>query len=1186
MANEFIARKGLIISGSTRASGSITATSFTGSILGTSSVAISSSYVPNLYITSSDSAPSAPDINELWFDSTTGKTYIYYRSASVLQWVLQSDPTYDPGPSLQDLQDVTDLGSTTTNAITITNTTATINTSSGALIVSGGIGVKGAIHSNTLTTNTVTATTLVGTLTGTSSWASNAVTSSYVLPSGLPNGVISSSTQLDSLTAPITGSFTGSLRGSLTGTSSWASSASVAISSSYVLPSGLPNGVVSSSTQFNSLTAPFTGSFTGSHFGSLVGTSSWANSASVAISSSYVLPSGLPAGTVSSSTQFNTLTTPFTGSFTGSFTGALTGTSSFANTASVAITASVVTTNTVNYTAGAGLSGGGSATLGGAAVTIDAVAGAGISLTAPTNDAININTGSTHFTDGVKSKLNTEGVISSSTQFSSLTAPFTGSFTGSFRGALTGTGSWSNSASVALSSSYALTASYALNGGTGGSSGNTFATYSISGQSDVIADSPNDTLTLVAGSGITLTTNASTDSITIAATAADPQAFNIDTYEFIGDGTTVNYNVVNSYALNSLFVMVDGITFNPTDDYTISTNTLTFVTSPPSQSSILVRAFVNATTGVTGSFSGSFFGTITSASYAATSSVAISASWAPGGSGTVTSVAAGDGLAGGTITSAGTISLNTSSAHFLDGVKKELNTEGVISSSTQFTSLTAPFTGSFTGSFTGALTGTSSWAQNAVTASFASNGVTNGVLGRIAYYSSSNVLTSSATLTFSPSNTLTFTSGTFDIINEGSTKQLGLASNGLNGPFMSFLYQGGSEMDFGRSEAISSFGKNYDLMTYVDRGIAFYTNNQYTPKMLISASGNVGIGEGAPIAKLQVQGNISASSYTSSVSNGVGFQGTSSFAVSASYAPGGGGSVTINNNTANYLVTATGTANTLDGEANLQFDGTVLSGSAASIFRAGTGSVTTPAISVANDTNTGIYFPGGDGISLGAGGIAILNISQSSVGIGTTAISNRKVLISGSAGTYPLALLAPDLFSLMSFQRQTGVDSGYIGLSSAVFGGSTTDMAIAGIGGGVRLGGNLNPFVHVSSSGANTGRGTMFVSGSVATSGSGVGFVGTSSFAVSASWAPGSSGVTINTNTNNYLVTATGTANTLDGEANLTFNGSLLTVTGGVSASGGYTGSISNFNPSTLKITVGTTAPSSPAVNDLWVDTN
>ena len=45
----------------------------------------------------------------------------------------------------------------------------------------------------------------------------------------------------------------------------------------------------------------------------------------------------------------------------------------------------------------------------------------------------------------------------------------------------------------------------------------TFKTIAISGQSDVVADSATDTLTLVAGSNITLTTNAGTDTITIAA---------------------------------------------------------------------------------------------------------------------------------------------------------------------------------------------------------------------------------------------------------------------------------------------------------------------------------------------------------------------------------------------------------------------------------------------------------------------------------------------------------------------------------------------------------------------------------------------------------------------------------------------------------------------------------------------
>lgn len=52
------------------------------------------------------------------------------------------------------------------------------------------------------------------------------------------------------------------------------------------------------------------------------------------------------------------------------------------------------------------------------------------------------------------------------------------------------------------------------------SSVNSFSTIAVSGQSNVIADSSADTLTLVAGTGISITTNASGDSITITNTVS------------------------------------------------------------------------------------------------------------------------------------------------------------------------------------------------------------------------------------------------------------------------------------------------------------------------------------------------------------------------------------------------------------------------------------------------------------------------------------------------------------------------------------------------------------------------------------------------------------------------------------------------------------------------------------------
>ena len=55
--------------------------------------------------------------------------------------------------------------------------------------------------------------------------------------------------------------------------------------------------------------------------------------------------------------------------------------------------------------------------------------------------------------------------------------------------------------------------------------GNAFETIAISGQSSIVADSSSDTLTIAAGTGITLTTNASTDTLTITNSAVGDNAF-------------------------------------------------------------------------------------------------------------------------------------------------------------------------------------------------------------------------------------------------------------------------------------------------------------------------------------------------------------------------------------------------------------------------------------------------------------------------------------------------------------------------------------------------------------------------------------------------------------------------------------------------------------------------------------
>ena len=72
----------------------------------------------------------------------------------------------------------------------------------------------------------------------------------------------------------------------------------------------------------------------------------------------------------------------------------------------------------------------------------------------------------------------------------------------------------------AISASYFFGDGSGLTGisGDGGNTANAFATASVSGQSDILANSTAGTINFAAGSGISLTTNAGTDTLTISAT--------------------------------------------------------------------------------------------------------------------------------------------------------------------------------------------------------------------------------------------------------------------------------------------------------------------------------------------------------------------------------------------------------------------------------------------------------------------------------------------------------------------------------------------------------------------------------------------------------------------------------------------------------------------------------------------
>ena len=76
--------------------------------------------------------------------------------------------------------------------------------------------------------------------------------------------------------------------------------------------------------------------------------------------------------------------------------------------------------------------------------------------------------------------------------------------------------------------------------------GNTFSTIAVAGQSNVVADSLSDTLTLIAGSNITLTTNATNDSITIASTAGAVDIVNDLTPQLGGNLDTNGKSITNA----------------------------------------------------------------------------------------------------------------------------------------------------------------------------------------------------------------------------------------------------------------------------------------------------------------------------------------------------------------------------------------------------------------------------------------------------------------------------------------------------------------------------------------------------------------------------------------------------------------------------------------------------------------
>jgi plastocyanin len=106
--------------------------------------------------------------------------------------------------------------------------------------------------------------------------------------------------------------------------------------------------------------------------------------------------------------------------------------------------------------------------------------------------------------------------------------------------------------------------------GGGGSESNSFSNIAVSGQSTVVAESSTDTLNLVAGNNIQITTDATTDSVTITNT----MPAGITSFVNLTDAQTAGLKVSRFYlpAITMLVVTSNGVTAYRFDQYGTSDN--------------------------------------------------------------------------------------------------------------------------------------------------------------------------------------------------------------------------------------------------------------------------------------------------------------------------------------------------------------------------------------------------------------------------------------------------------------------------------------------------------------------------------------------------------------------------------------------------------------------------------------
>ena len=123
-----------------------------------------------------------------------------------------------------------------------------------------------------------------------------------------------------------------------------------------------------------------------------------------------------------------------------------------------------------------------------------------------------------------------------------------------------------------------------------GSSQSIFKNIEVSGQSTVVADNNNDTLTFVSGSGVEITTNATTDTITISQSGTSSTSSYATTISVSG---TITYSFTASTINDVMIQLIDTVTGETiyADVARISTTqaTITFATAPTNPIRVLAQ---------------------------------------------------------------------------------------------------------------------------------------------------------------------------------------------------------------------------------------------------------------------------------------------------------------------------------------------------------------------------------------------------------------------------------------------------------------------------------------------------------------------------------------------------------------------------------------------------------------------